>query len=126
MDKSHAVLDRLFETLANRRQRYVLYYLDEAGSSAVTLDRLADKLCRWEREWLDRTEQARAKHQENIRIDLHHVHLPQMADNGVIDYDARSGTVRSRMSDSVLASVEQESNEWPRLADLFTDVEVQS
>lgn len=80
----------------------------------------------WEREWLDRTEQPRDKHQENIRIDLHHVHLPQMAENGVIDYDARSEMVRSRINTSVLATVDQEANECPRLEDLFTDIEVRS
>lgn len=126
MGKSQTPLDCLFEVLTDQRRRYVLYYLDEADDPVVTVAELADHLCTWEREWDDRTAQSTDTHRENIRIALHHVHLPQMADRGLIEYDARSLTVRSRIENSLLDAVQDEADECPRLEALFTNVEVNS
>lgn len=126
MEDIPVTFDRLFEMLANHRRRYVLYHLNDVENAVVTLDELADQLCTWERDWADQTEQRKGKHRECIRTDLHHVHLPKMADAGIVDYDARSGSVRNRIGDSLFETVEQESDECPHLETLFARVEVGS
>lgn len=126
MGTNHDSLDRLFEVLTEHRRRYVLYYLDGADDPVITVAELADQLCTWERDWDDRTEQPRSKHRENMRINLHHVHLPKLADVGLIDYDARSQTLRSRISDSLVEAIEDRADECPRLEALFTNIEANS
>lgn len=41
--------------------------------------------------------------QRVTRAELHHTHLPKLADAGVIEYDSRTGTVRYRSHDRVEA-----------------------
>jgi hypothetical protein len=43
----------------------------------------------------------RARDEYAIKVHLHHVTLPKLADAGFIDYDPRSETVRYRESDPV-------------------------
>lgn len=124
MDASHKSLDRVFEILSDHRRRYVLYYLNNPQKQTVTLDELADQVCTWEREWIGRTNKLKGNHRENIRIQLHHIHLPKMDDAGAIDYDPRSQTVRSHTAESLLELIDQDSNECPRLETLFTSAEV--
>lgn len=119
-------LDRLFGVLTEQRRRYVLYYVSEEETQIHTLDDLAAQLCSWEREWDDRTDQAQDTHEANIRIDLHHVHLPKLTDVGLIDYDARSYTARSRVGDSLHDVVRYNGHEFPKLDALFIDVKVKS
>ena len=126
MDTRHTSLDRLFEVLTEQRRRYVLYHLNEDNSQVHTLDDLVAQLCTWEREWDNRTDHARDTHEENIRIDLHHVHLPELADAGLIDYDAQTQTARNRVSESVLEAVYHHEHECSQLDALFTNVEVNS
>lgn len=126
MDRNQDTIDRLFEVLTDQRRRYVLYYVNETEDAVVTMDELADQLCTWERDWDNRTAQPEGKHRENIRIDLHHVQLPQLADQGLIEYDTRSLTVRSCIEDSLLETVQQEEDECTRLEALFNNVEVNS
>ncbi|AHG00113.1 hypothetical protein HALLA_16215 [Halostagnicola larsenii XH-48] len=45
----------------------------------------------------------RTDEQRVTRAELHHTHLPQLADAGVIEYDSRTGTVRYRSHDRVEA-----------------------
>ena len=126
MGANHNSLDRLFEVLTEHRRRYVLYYLDRTDDPVVTVADLADQLCTWERDWDDQTEQPSNKHQENIRIDLHHVHLPKLGDAGLIDYDARSQTLHSRLGESLVDAVQEREDECPRLEALFTNAEANS
>lgn len=58
--------------------------------------------------------------EKNLRIDLHHVHLPELADAGLIDYDARSPTVRSHLEASLRETVMSDENECSRLNTLFS------
>lgn len=119
MEGSNSSLDQLFEVLAHRRRRYVLYYLADAEDRVVTLDELADVLCAWEREWNGRTDRRRTDHRESVRIDLHHARLPQLANAGFVEYDARSRTVRSRVEDALPESAPRESDECSHLESLF-------
>ena len=90
-------IDRMFALLSNRRRRYVFYCLNSANA-VVELDDLVDQIVEWEREWDGETDEAPSRHRENVGITLHHNHLPRLADTPLIDYDARSRTVRCRNS----------------------------
>ncbi|RBI64045.1 hypothetical protein DMJ13_05980 [halophilic archaeon] len=69
-------LDSVMELLADRRRRYVLYYLQEEGSADVA--ELAEQLARWEGE---RSE----KHRQRITTELYHKHLPKMSERGIVE-----------------------------------------
>lgn len=80
MDTDRSELDRVYEILGNARRRAVLDYLAEHG--------LCDKgdLAEVIAEEFDTDRKA-------ALTGLYQVHLPKMADTGVIDYDQRSGEV---------------------------------
>lgn len=79
--------DDFFDLLSNSRRQYVLSYLQKMNDDVVELPELV--------EWVLTQEANRASDQwDAIVIGLHHIHLPKLADCGLIDYDARSGTIR--------------------------------
>lgn len=119
MGANQPSLGRLLELLANRRRRYVLYYLDEVETAAVTLDELADQLIEWERDW-NGYEGPTATRREDVRIELHHNHLPRLADAALIDYDARTETVRNWEEPSLVRWAQDDLDELPRLRALLT------
>lgn len=77
--------DRLFEALADRHRRLLLYRLAEA--EVATVDELVDALS-------DRV----AADPARLEISLTHTHLPKMDEAAIVDYDRRSSTVRYRGS----------------------------
>lgn len=113
-------LDRIFDLLASRRRRYVLYHLDETDTDVVTLDEVAERVAAWERKWDGLDDRERDDHREHVRVALHHNHLPRLANAGLIDYDARSHTVRSWEEPSLEEWAKNDVGELPHLRELFT------
>lgn len=113
-------LDRIFGLLANRRRRYVLYSLNEAEDTVLELDDVAARLAEWERRWNGRDDGEDFDQLERIRITLHHNHLPRLADAGLIDYDARHGTVRNWEEPSLERWAKNDQHELPHLRAVFT------
>lgn len=113
-------LDRIFDLLASRRRRYVVYQLNEAETAVVTLDELADQLVEWERDWDGRDDRERATYRDRVRVTLHHNHLPRLADAGLIDYDARSQTVRNWEEPSLKQWATNSQEELPHLRAVFS------
>lgn len=82
-------LDSLLDILANARRRYLLEYLweqpENVGSfeeaTNYTITKVAQK-------------QGRQPNHDDVQVDLHHHHLPKLADAGVIEFDIRSQTIR--------------------------------
>lgn len=86
LNDSNVNMDGLFDLLSNGRRRYVLSYLQRADDDVVELTELV--------EWVRTQEAGHAADQQNaVAIALHHVQLPKLAEWGLIDYDARSGTI---------------------------------
>lgn len=77
--------DELFDALSDRHRRHVLAYLHDADG-AVELEELVDCI-------VTRDADREADRREAVATQLHHVHLPKMADIGLLDYDARASTV---------------------------------
>ena len=120
MSPTRPSLDTVFELLADRRRRYVLYCLAAAGENRVlTVEDVVDRVTEWEREWDDDRDSERADRRERVRIDLHHDHIPRLADAGLVDYDARTGTIRNWNAPSLDRWVPDDSDELPHLLALF-------
>ena len=84
-------LDTDFDLLRDARRRYLLYYLCEMYGNAAELEAVANAVYKYETAGTDAAEHST---RESVRIALHHIHLPLLADAGVVDYDTRQGTVR--------------------------------
>jgi hypothetical protein len=69
--------------LANLYRRVVLYYLRE--HERASLDNLASCVAGWAASGVGARQ---TTDPETVRMSLHHVHLPKLADAGLITYDA--------------------------------------
>lgn len=84
--------DLLFRVLSHVRRRYVLFYLRDRD--ATSLDELADVVAGWTTADTDALTTPRRR--ERVLIDLDHVHLPMLADAGLVAYDRDAGEVTRR------------------------------
>lgn len=82
-------LNVVFSLLANARRRSLLYLLVESQYGNV--DGLATKIAAWEGECSLR--EVSDDDQREVAVSLIHHHLPRLAEENVVDYDARSGDV---------------------------------
>lgn len=75
----------IFPLLANNRRRNLLHYLaGRAGS--VSIGELAEQLAIWE-------DAPTYDQYERILTSLYHIHLPKLAEAGIIDYEIEQETV---------------------------------
>lgn len=86
-----ADLDRFLDVITDRRRRYLLYYLVGRQDEAVERAELTEAVCEYECAGLDAPDEPDP---EAVSIDLHHRVLPRLDDVGVVDFDARHGTIR--------------------------------
>ncbi|WP_306059592.1 DUF7344 domain-containing protein [Natronococcus wangiae] len=94
-DETTPSLDLVFDLLSNRRRRYALYYLYEQPDGVATVDELTDSVVTFEHRTADsETEGAPDVRRETIQTELQHIHLPKLADAGMLEHDQRSDTVR--------------------------------
>ena len=77
-------IDVVFELLSDRHRRTLCRYVMEVDRTVFSVDELATALAEGDPS-VDR---------ERLEVELVHVHLPTLADRGVLEYDARSATVR--------------------------------
>lgn len=90
MAKSPEAVTDAFTTLANPVRRYVLYTLAEQEGPSE-FDSLATQVTAW-RTASDPDDVDDAT-LADVRMDLHHVHLPKLADLGVITYKDNPGEI---------------------------------
>lgn len=79
-------IDRFFDALADTRRRYTLIYLQDREKAF--LQALARYVA--EQEGVE----TRDEEFERIQVDLLHLHLPKLADHGLISFDSRTNTAR--------------------------------
>lgn len=75
--RGHAAADVAFSLLDHRVRRYVLYYLTRRAATAELCE-LVDQIAAWEGGTGDR---------DRLTTSLYHVHLPTLAERGVITFD---------------------------------------
>ncbi len=86
-------IDAVLELLADWRRRELLARLIRSPTQ-TTIDQLIEHLA--ERETEARNERPA---RDSIEIKLLHVHLPKLAEAGIVEYDERSRQVRYRRND---------------------------
>lgn len=87
-DGGSSLVTRVFEALADRRRRCVLYYLRE--HDRATVDDIVIYLIAQERDVP--VEAVSADDAEPMKTTLVHTHLPKLEDLSLVDYDRRSET----------------------------------
>jgi len=78
-------LSELFDILSHPRRRFVLGYLDETDG-AVQTDSLAERIAVWE--GADAPGDSSVAAVEDIKLSLHHVHLPKLEESGFLTHDS--------------------------------------
>lgn len=84
--------DRLLDLLAERRRRQVLETLVDS-SGQLSLDELARAVS-----------DADGSDEHRTRIELHHTHLPKLAEAGVVSYDREALTAELETEPAQLAA----------------------
>lgn len=100
---SETSLDELHRALADDRRRLVLRHLATAPDDVAVVDDLVDEIVTRAELPVDR---------DRVAVGLHHGVLPHLDEAGLVEYDARSRTVRYR-----------ETRQVERALDLFGDAE---
>lgn len=97
MDQSgtyETAVDETFRVLADERRRWILAYLTDCPDRGASLSSVAAGIAN--HGLADGPADPAA-----IEADLHHTHLPAMADAGLVDYDPDAKTVEYVAPDSV-------------------------
>lgn len=81
-------IDTYLELIANEHRREIIRLLRREGDSDTTVDTLLDHLCRD-----DGPNTGSPEDRKQLALRLHHIHLPKLAAQGVIEYDPSGGTV---------------------------------
>jgi DNA-binding transcriptional ArsR family regulator len=87
-------LDDVFELLASRCRRYILYYLYNYSNDVASVDDIAAFVHTNGPAGIGPT-------YDDVESAVLHVHVPKLADAGIVDYDGRSRTVRYRKQPSL-------------------------
>ncbi|GAA5049345.1 hypothetical protein ACFFQF_21070 [Haladaptatus pallidirubidus] len=99
---SEPSLDALFEILDNQQRRYTLYLLSEMNGGSTAFSVLVDAL----------SDDLEIPH-ERLQINLHHRHLPKIADYGLIEFDPQEEIIRYQGNDRLEALLEVcQRREW--------------
>lgn len=78
-------LNQAFDLLGDQRRRYVLKTLYTTPESGMSADDLADRVL---------VHDPGATDYDRVRIRLHHQTLPRLAEDGIIDFDPQTGSIR--------------------------------
>jgi len=81
----------IFGLLADERQRFALYYLQEHDGQG-TLEDIATHVAAWENNTT--VELTTTEMKNRVYAGFYHADLPKLSDYNVIDYDVESGHVR--------------------------------
>ncbi|WP_418286028.1 DUF7344 domain-containing protein [Halorubrum sp. DTA46] len=96
-------LAHVYEALSHPRRRYLCYSLLE--DTRRSLRELARNIAAWENEIPE--DAVTDSQQQRVYVSLYHVHVPKLADDGVVWFDAASETVTAaRNAEQVLAALE--------------------
>lgn len=115
IDKASSVADgghkvsEFLELIGSKRRRYVLYALQ--NEQKATFEEVTERVAIWETE--TPPEELDERTRQNIRVNLHHTHLPKLEDAGIIRYDRQSGVIYLR----------ELSDATERFLDFYWDIE---
>ena len=90
-------LDACLRLVADRHRRRVIHHLRHEANGATTFDGLVNQVHSRASDGKNGPLQDR----ETLAIQLHHTHLPKLADYGVVDFEHGSGAVRYQPDEQV-------------------------
>ena len=91
-------LNIIFNILQSPRRRYVLYYLYSLEDEVTRFEEMVDAVSMYETAGTE-TNELPSRHE--IRLTLHHSHIPHLKAAGIIDYDQRQRVIRFTGSSSL-------------------------
>lgn len=89
---SRPSFDDIFKLLSEKRRRYAIHHLSTTPEGVATLSDLVEQVAAWETE--TSVGDVPDDYRKRVEASLHHTHLPKLDDANIIDYDARSESVR--------------------------------
>lgn len=89
--------DSCLQLVADRHRRRIIYYLRSETSGTTTFEELVDWLYSSDAD----SENDSLRDREQVAIRLHHTHLPELADSGVVEFDYRTGILRYHPDEQV-------------------------
>lgn len=92
--------DQIHRCLSSPWRRWVLDYLDASEGETTSIDDLIDHVVERKTNWP-------APDRQTVTYELYHVHLPMLADTGLLEFDPRSETVTYRADTELMMMVEQ-------------------
>jgi len=95
-------LDACLRLVADQHRRRVIHHLRHETNGTTTFDDLVDQVHRQAPDSKNGPPQDR----EELAIQLHHTHLPKLADHGVVEHDPERGTIKYRPDDQIQAVLE--------------------
>ena len=90
-------LDACLELVSDRHRRRVVHHLRHGTDGTTTLEDLVERL---HSEGCD-GKSGSLQDREQLAIQLHHTHLPKLAEYGVLEFEFGSGTVRYQADEQV-------------------------
>lgn len=103
-----SIVDEHLQLLANAHRRRVLEYLRRGRRQVATIDELAEHL----RTHRELASGADVRGRDRVEIALVHLYLPQLEEEGIVDWDRRHDEVRYRepaVVDRVLDALPEDS-----------------
>jgi predicted transcriptional regulator len=91
-------LDEMFDLLADRHRRYLFEYLAKEADPTVPLD---DAVSYVTDQLAEETDYRPTD--EDVKGQLHHAHIPRLADSGLVEFDERSETIRYHVNERLEA-----------------------
>jgi len=82
-------VDRVFDVLANRRRRQILYLLDDAEDNAADVPELASTIAAWEEGIADPVA-VTYDDRKSVQAAVYQHHAPKMAAAGLVEFDKRA------------------------------------
>lgn len=82
--------DNIYDVLSDKRRRYTLHHLKQRDGP-VSIRELAEQVAAWENR--KAIEDLTSQERKRVYIALYQSHLPSMAKEGIVDYDADRGMV---------------------------------
>lgn len=82
-------VNRVYDVLANRRRRQLLYLLDDADENAADVPTLASTIAAWEKD-IDDPAAVTYDDRKSVQAAVYQHHAPKMAAAGLVEFDKRA------------------------------------
>lgn len=103
---SRLSVDATLELLAHRHRRALLSYFVDSDEDAASVDEIVSRIIE-----VETAASGRRPGHNQVENALHHIHLPKLADAGIVEHDSRSQSIRYRGEDHLETWLERIRNE---------------